>query len=169
VQARLNVFSQQSLKPLEQWKTWLTAKLGTGRERWVRVAFLVMAISLLGLIFYFSWVPDPAMQDQKWLPRWLRTWADRYDQLRTAVPLVPLGFIGGLYLAWRRSPLPHWLLLWCTLSNLVLLAELGQVLLPRRRFDLMDVFWGSAGAAVGVGSAGWLFYQILKRRTPENP
>ena len=138
--------------------------MGTGGEHWVQVAFLLIGLGLVGAIFYFSWVPDPAMQDQKWLPQWLRTWADRYDQLRTGVPLVPLGFIGGIYLAWRRSPLPHWPMLWLGLSGLVLLAELGQVLLPRRRFDLMDVFWGSAGAAVGVASAGGLFYLILKQR-----
>lgn len=144
---------------------WLSPRMGTSRDYWVGMAFLLVGIGLVGAIFYFSWVPDPAMQDQKWLPQWLRTWADRYDQLRTSVPLVPLGFIGGIYLAWRRSPLPHWPMLWLGLSGLVLLAELGQVLLPRRRFDLMDVFWGSAGAAVGVASAGGVFYLILRQGT----
>jgi len=133
------------------------------------VILSVVAVLLVIAIFYFSWIPDPAMRDQKWLPHWLRIWADRYNQLRTAVPLVPLGFIGGLYLAWRRSPLPQWLMLWGGLSGLVLLAELGQIVLPRRRFDLMDVFWGSIGAAVGVVSAGWLFYQILKSRKAREP
>lgn len=85
-----------------------------------------------------------------WMPAWLGKWADNYGQLRTAIPFVGLGGILGLVLSLRRASIFSWVGTFLALAALVALAELGQVFRPGRVADLWDIFWGIAGAAVGL-------------------
>lgn len=108
-----------------------------------------------GLIFLLSWLPDPGLGNYKFLPDWLARWTDAQvnDNIRTAVPLLFLGFIVGCWLALKNRPLRWWLGFWLGLAGVVLVAELGQLLLPSRYFDWGDVGWGAVGSLVGMGLA----------------
>ncbi len=105
-----------------------------------------------GLVLYLSWIPIPKMEQVWFIPADLARWADeeRNDDLRTAVPLVPLGLLAGLYLLRQGRPWAQWLLAWVGLSALVLLAEAGQFFLAQRSLFLFDVGWGAAGALAGL-------------------
>ncbi|MGI4738312.1 MAG: VanZ family protein [Janthinobacterium lividum] len=114
------------------------------------VYFLVLVGA--GLVLYLSWIPVPKMGQVWFIPTDLAHWADeeRNDDLRTAVPLVPLGLLIGLYLIRQGRPWAQWLLAWVGLSALVLVAEAGQFFLAQRSFSWLDVGWGAAGALAGL-------------------
>ena len=106
------------------------------------------------LVLYLSWIPDPAMKKVGWLPEWLSGWADENATLRTGVPFVLLGLLAGGWLIRKRSGCIAWLVALAALLLLVLVAEAGQLLIPRRVFDWEDIAWGACGAGVGLGGAG---------------
>lgn len=106
------------------------------------------------LVLYLSWQPQPQMMAHWFIPRWLAVWADesRNDTIRTAVPLVVLGCLTGGWLAGQGQPWRQWLWAWFGLSGLVVVAEIGQLFIASRSFDLKDIGWGIAGALVGLGT-----------------
>jgi hypothetical protein len=73
--------------------------------KWRRIVALVLGLALLLSIFYFSWIPDPALERVHWLPRWIARWADHFDRLRTGVPFLFLGLLGGRFLLRSGAPL----------------------------------------------------------------
>jgi glycopeptide antibiotics resistance protein len=104
-------------------------------------------------VFYFSWLPNPSFVNQSYLPRWLVYWADVYVQLRTAIPFLPIGFL----CQYLFKPASFFTFNGFVLALFVVaLAEIGQFFLPYRFPDWMDVFYGLAGALVGM-----LAYYIL--------
>jgi glycopeptide antibiotics resistance protein len=104
-------------------------------------------------VFYFSWLPNPSFVNQYYLPRWLVYWADVYVQLRTAIPFLPIGFL----CQYLFKPASFFTFNGFVLALIVVaLAEIGQFFLPYRFPDWMDVFYGLAGALVGM-----LAYYIL--------
>ncbi len=121
-----------------------------------------------GLIFLLSWLPDPGLGNYKFLPDWLARWTDAQvnDNIRTAVPLVFLGFVAGGWLALKKRPFPWWFGVWSGLVGVVLIAEIGQLFLPARNFDWGDVAWGAVGSLVGMGMAALLAWGLswLKER-----
>jgi hypothetical protein len=130
--------------------------------------FYFLVLVGAGLILYLSWIPVPKMEQVWFIPTGLAHWADenRNDDIRTAVPLVPLGLlVGGLLMKQGRS-WAQWLLAWVGLSVLVLVAEVGQFFLAERSFDWLDVAWGAAGALVGLGVVAVirLVYLLASRR-----
>ncbi|MBK1882848.1 VanZ family protein [Luteolibacter pohnpeiensis] len=129
----------------------------------LRVLSIAIAIALGLVVLYFSWIPDPAMGKIHWMPRAIGHWADRHGRLRTGVPFLPLGILLGLYLTRKRAILKWWLLVWLGLTSFVSAAEVGQLFIPRRVFDLRDIFWGSMGSAVGLLFVGTLWH--IYRRT----
>lgn len=104
------------------------------------------------LVLYLSWIPVPKMGLVWFIPHGLAHWADenRNDDIRTAVPLVPLGLLVGTQLIRQNRTWAQWLLAWVGLSILVLVAEVGQFFLAQRSFDWFDVIWGAGGALVGL-------------------
>lgn len=123
---------------------------------------LIPFLLLIGtsLIFLLSWLPDPGLGNYKFLPDWLARWTDAQvnDNIRTAVPLLFLGYMAGCWLALKKRDFRWWLGVWFGLTAVVLIAEMGQLLLPARNFDWGDVGWGAVGALVGLGTAalsGW--------------
>ena len=98
----------------------------------------------------FQLIPDPALNDVSWLPRWLAGWADRFGNLRTAVPFLLLGLLGGYRLRKTQYPPRTWWGVWGALLALVTLVEVGQSFLPLRHCDWRDIAWGSVGAAAGM-------------------
>lgn len=88
------------------------------------------------------------------IPSKVAVWADenRNDTIRTAVPLVGLGWLVGGWLALQHRPWRQWLLAGMALAGLVVVAEVGQLFLANRSFDLDDIGWGIVGGVVGLGT-----------------
>lgn len=113
--------------------------------------FLLLSTITLGtaLVFYLSWLPNPDFKAHWYFPSWLTQWTNKHGQLRTAVPFILLGFIIEFFLT-SRTQVQQRLLIWLGLLLIVTLAEVGQLFLPNRHFDWMDIFYGGAGAALGM-------------------
>ncbi|MBP0903711.1 VanZ family protein [Mariniflexile gromovii] len=105
------------------------------------------------LVLYLSWVSSPIIGEMRFMPPWIKNWVDSYEfmAIRTAVPLVLLGMLLGIYLNYRKQPLVRWIYSWMLLTILVILAELGQYFRPMRSVDFLDMVWGSVGSALGLG------------------
>jgi len=131
----------------------------------VKLKFVLLGIAgSLGilLIFYFSWLPDPDIGLKPYFPGWLGQWTNKNPNLRTAVPFVFVGFVSELllnnhYSAWFKRTL-----LFLGLTIIVTFAELGQLLLPLRHFDIRDIAWGALGSALGIVS-GFLIKKLKYR------
>lgn len=121
------------------------------RARVVKLVLIVSGGLMAGMVLYFSWTPDPAMSRVDWLPTGVGAWADRHVRMRTGVALVPLGVLLGLWLAFSHGKLKHWIISGSYLLLLVSVAELGQLMTPRRVFDWMDIIWGGIGIVCGMG------------------
>ncbi|WP_460911817.1 VanZ family protein [Spirosoma areae] len=126
-----------------------------------------------GIVFYLSWLPDPALSKYGFLPDWLARWTDAEvnDKLRTGVPLLFLGFFTGFLLSLTKKGWKWWVAALVGLVSIVLIAELGQLLLPHRSFDWGDVVWGSIGSLSGLGVAAVSFQviQVALKQTREQP
>jgi len=110
------------------------------------ICILILFFCIL-CVFYFSWLPNPSFVNQSYLPRWLVYWADVYVQLRTAIPFLPIGFL----CQYLFKPASFFTFNGFVLALIVVaLAEIGQFFLPYRFPDWMDVFYGLAGALVGM-------------------
>lgn len=92
------------------------------------------------------------------MPAWLIEWTDLHGQVRTAVPFFFMGFLGFLF---NKNRLKAFLYFIAYSFTLVLLAELGQLFLPLRFPDYIDILWGTLGSIVGFGMH-WLYEVILK-------
>lgn len=110
--------------------------------------FLILII--VYIVFNFSWLPDPEIGNQFPFPAWAKNWINDKINLRTAVPFVFLGFFLEL-IQWQESKKPK-TRIWSILFSLliVLIAETGQLLLPKRHFDLRDIGYAIIGTIVGM-------------------
>ncbi len=130
------------------------------------VFFCGLLVLGAGLVLYLSWQPHPQMATDWFIPRRVAAWADenRNDTIRTAVPFVALGWLLGGWLALQNRPWRQWPLAWAALLALVTLAEVGQLFLASRSFDLGDIGWGAAGALLGLGTVAALrgLYQVAR-------
>jgi hypothetical protein len=123
-----------------------------------RFVYYFLVLIGAGLVLYLSWRTHPRMEDVWFIPGWVSAWADerRNDTLRTAVPFVALGWLVGGWLWVRGQPWRQWLWAWAALVLLVIVAEIGQIFMPERSFDLADIAWGAAGALLGLGTVAAL-------------
>lgn len=125
---------------------------------------LVLLFVVIGTVFYFSWLSDPSLSSETYLPRWLLNWSNQNYNLRTAVPFLALGFLLEIYT--QHTSLDK-------LNNnkklnfiqnivfaviIVCVAEGGQFIIQNRSPDLADVFFGIAGSIIGA-----LGYNLLKK------
>jgi len=116
-------------------------------------SFLLSGIVIFMIsVFYFSWLSSPQLANSGLLPEWLILWADapENENLRTAIPFVFLGIISGTVLLQKSKSFKKWINCWLLLLALVLVAELGQLFLPLRSFDIEDIGWGALGSAFGL-------------------
>ncbi len=123
---------------------------------------LFLFFALIGLIFsvfYYSWLPQPSFKSEKYLPTWLVIWTDTNGIIRTSVPFFLLGFIGSLLRNNEFSSKKLFLIL----MGVLLLAELGQLFLPNRKFDVLDIVAGMLATIVGQ-LAGLVFKKVLLKR-----
>lgn len=116
-------------------------------------------------VFYFSWLSSPRLGLSGTLPVWLVSWADasENENLRTGVPFIFLGFLTAVLLIRNSAPINKWLFFWFSLIMLAVIAELGQLFLPLRSFDLEDIAWAAIGAAVGLICTYGLAKIVLKK------
>lgn len=116
----------------------------------VRIFLFYITIILTGAIFYYSWLPNPSLNSEIYLPIWLRNWSNVYFNLRTAVPFVMLGFILEVRSGLNTHPTKNnwkYNILFATI--IVSIAEAGQFFTNKRQPDIWDVFYGIAGALTG--------------------
>ncbi|GAB3904421.1 hypothetical protein GCM10028803_33840 [Larkinella knui] len=106
----------------------------------------------IGIVFGLSWLPNPHLSKYGFLPARLAYWtdADANMNVRTAVPMVFLGLFSGIWLISRKYGGYWWAGIWLALVLIILIAEVGQLALPRRHFDWGDVMWGALGALGGI-------------------
>ncbi|AWG22216.1 hypothetical protein FFWV33_12165 [Flavobacterium faecale] len=128
----------------------------------------VLLVFVVAAVFYYSWLPDPNMRSESYLPGWLSRWSNRNYNFRTAVPFIALGFLLEFYSyknlirenkQQRRIGLLKNMIV---AALVVLVAEGGQFLLKSRSPDLMDVYYGILGSI--VGAIGFQIFKILKTK-----
>jgi hypothetical protein len=123
---------------------------------------LILLLACTVGIFYYSWLPDPKLASETYLPVWLRNWSNLHFNLRTAIPFLGIGF---LFEMWGANPVPKkntkakvlGLLLHTVLAALIVsLAEVGQYGILNRHPDGMDILFGILGSVSGA-----LVYHIM--------
>lgn len=106
---------------------------------------------LVGLgVLLLSWLPNPDVGNVLPVPAVIRQWVNANSNLRTAVPFVLLGMLGEGLLPRHRSNLMARLKMGGVLLLLVVIAELGQLWLPKRHFDWGDIGYGALGIILGM-------------------
>lgn len=121
----------------------------------MRFVYLIILI-VASLVLYLSWMPDPHLGRVSFIPHWLAGWGDmdEFQNIRTGVPLLLLGYFAGLLpIIGPSQHIQRWLTAWLLLTALVALAEAGQLLLPDRAFSWADIGWGAMGALFGLSLA----------------
>lgn len=126
--------------------------------------YLIIIFIVLGscLVFYFSWLPNPNIGIKPYFPKWLGEWTNKNGNLRTAVPFVFLGILlefgfVDLKEVWKKR-----FIILIILVGIVIVAELGQLFLPKRHFDIEDILWGISGSILGI-CTGNIVKRILNR------
>lgn len=107
-----------------------------------RYGYILCCMLLVFSVLFFSWLPHPSFRELSFFSNWLVEWTDKYGNLRTAVPFVPLSFF--LKTTIRKS------YCFCTCLCLAMIVETGQLLLPLRNFDVEDVGYASLGSLIGL-------------------
>lgn len=128
---------------------------------------LLLLIACIVSVFYFSWLPNPNLGIETYLPLIIVNWSNYYYNLRTAVPFVAFGFLLEAFLSvWFSSKRPtnafnFWSKNTCSAIVLVCLAEGGQFFILSRHPDKMDVLFGILGSQVGFV----IFYIVKMLKT----
>lgn len=107
-----------------------------------RYIYVTLSLILIFCVLFFSWLPYPSFRELSFLPNWLVKWTDEYGNLRTAIPFVPL----SIFLRATTSKS----YCFCTCLSLAIIAETGQLLLPLRNFDIVDIGYASMGSLIGL-------------------
>jgi glycopeptide antibiotics resistance protein len=125
---------------------------------------LLLLVFVIGVVFYFSWLPDPSFKNESYLPKWILNWSNRYYNLRTAIPFVAVGFLLEAYTQQKSSDKINYNKNLNFIQNtaiaavIVCIAEGGQFLIQKRSQDLIDVFYGIIGSLMGA-----LAYNLFNR------
>ncbi|WP_223860578.1 VanZ family protein [Spirosoma validum] len=82
------------------------------------------------------------------------------------MPLIFLGIVTGSWLVLTQRKWLAWIMAWVSLTAVVFIAELGQLVLPERNFDWADVGWGAVGAFSGLALAATFTFLKKSARKP---
>lgn len=124
---------------------------------------------VVGLVFYYSWIPDQRLTSETYLPQWLLDWSNKYYNLRTAVPFVAFG---NLLQAYSMNRQPSHKIVNTNLifmQNLAVagivacIAEGGQFMVKDRSPDIMDIYFAIIGSLVGA-----TLYNLFNKRKVRN-
>ena len=94
-------------------------------------------------VFLFSWLPNPSFKTYGLLPLPLARWADENYNIRTAIPFFMMAYLARVLKISVNK-------IFIMGSLLVLLAELIQIALPLRHFDIFDIAYGISGLGMGT-------------------
>lgn len=125
---------------------------------------LLLLLFVIGAVFYYSWISDPSLMSETYLPKWLVDWSNNNYNVRTAVPFIALGYLLEAYKLHNNSNEVNvnkhlnFIQIMGIAAIIVCIAEGGQTMIKRRNPDLMDVFYGILGSLIGA-----LVYNLLKR------
>lgn len=125
---------------------------------------LLLLFIVIGIVFYFSWLSDPSLSSETYIPRWILNWSNHYYNLRTAVPFLAVGFLLETYSQHKSLTEVNYNRNLNFIQNIVIaaiivcIAEAGQFVIKRRNPDLMDIFYGILGSLIGA-----LSYNLFKK------
>jgi len=124
----------------------------------IKSLYVLFCVGIL-VIFYFSWTSSPRLGTTGFLPKWVTDWTDvqQNETIRTAIPFLFVGLLTGMYLTIRKLQAKHWAFSFLILLFVVCLAEFGQLFLPMRNCDILDILWGAIGSGFGL-----LFIYLFK-------
>ncbi|WP_149243688.1 VanZ family protein [Dyadobacter sp. 32] len=122
----------------------------TGPSVISKYILVILLFLVIFSVFYFSWVPDPNIGSMKIFPTRIGHLINDYINLRTAIPFILLGAILESGLTTINGVYKKRSLIILSLAVIVTVAEVGQLFLPYRHFDWMDMFWGIAGSVAGM-------------------
>ena len=131
---------------------------------WARVAFGI----LLGMVFYLTVKPNPAIQEIQWMPKESTVFFDLHDDWKNVVgygALALAGFIGWPH-GWGpngwRAITKRWVQV-VACCGIVVFMELLQLFIPTRFCDVKDMTAGSFGVLVAwmLATAGELCMRKL--------
>jgi hypothetical protein len=130
---------------------------------WKKSIIIIILLVCTDSIFYYSWIYNPGLETETYLPLWIRKWSNEYYNLRTAVPFVVLGYLlevwQGLSNAAATTNKSSFLLKTVIITAVVVcLAEGGQFFIATRQPDFMDVFFGISGGVLGC-----LVYHLIQK------
>lgn len=129
------------------------------------VVFLLFIV--VGVVFYYSWLPDPNMRSETYLPQWLLDWSNYHYNLRTAIPFIVFGYLLEVYSYRKTSNKMDLNKSLIFIQNIgisalvVSIAESGQFLIQNRSPDIKDIYFGIIGSLIG-GLACILFNKVIK-------
>jgi hypothetical protein len=111
-----------------------------------------MTACIVVAVMVLSWLPSPRLAEQIPMPECIGRWVDsqNHENLRTALPFVLLGLVQGLRMLCNASGRKEWVRSWLWLVLVAGIAEAGQIPLPHRRCDVMDLLYGAGGAGMGL-------------------
>ncbi|MEZ7498672.1 VanZ family protein [Flavobacterium sp. Arc3] len=118
------------------------------------IRFLLLLVIVA--VFYYSWLPDPNMRSENYLPQWLLNWSNENFNVRTAIPFVVFGYLLEAYSFKKNSQNKNVDRKFVFIRNLgvsavvVIIAECGQFLIKNRSPDFMDIYFGIIGSLVGA-------------------
>lgn len=119
-------------------------------------------------IFYYSWLPNPSLSTETYLPVWLRNWGNVYYNLRTAVPFVALGWVLEMRSHLQKQPKKNsWRFNTLFATAIVGIAEAGQFFIHQRHPDLQDILFGIVGTLSGIAFYHSFLELIKKMRHAE--
>ena len=122
---------------------------------------LSLLLVVIAVVFYYSWLPDPSLANETYLPKWLLNWSNHYYNLRTAVPFFVVGFLLEFYSDEKEeifNQKKNFIQNIGFATIIVCIAEGGQFLIQKRSPDLMDIFYGIIGSLIGS-----LGYNLMKK------
>jgi hypothetical protein len=133
------------------------------KNMWRKSIVIIILLVCTDSIFYYSWIHNPGLETETYLPLWIRKWSNEYYNLRTAVPFVVLGYLlevwQGLSNAAATTNKSSFLLKTVIITAVVVcLAEGGQFFIATRQPDFRDVFFGISG-----GILGCLVYHLIQK------
>ena len=110
---------------------------------------------VIGAVFYLSWLSDPTLETETYIPTGILDWSNEYYNLRTAVPFVVLDFLLEAYTNRKKSLYANPNKRVSFMQNIgissviAFIAEGGQFLTHTRSPDMMDVYFAIVGSLIG--------------------
>lgn len=111
---------------------------------------------LLVVLCYLSFKPNPAIQEERWMPETVTAWFDMHDQWKNFIGFWCMGFAG--FMTWPRGVKGSKWALWALMTLVIVVMELIQIPIPRRWFDFKDIAAGGLGIL-----AAWPCVEFVRR------